>query len=652
MAVPLAISNAPGLASVSMTLNYDPQILTMLSVTNGRLGDTFRLSSELTDGRVRMVAVRDTDLSSADGVLAILWFQANPQAIPGMVSALTVADRSFADQHGRDFDWSGNVAQKNGSLSIGSVNVDSDGDGLPDWWETLYFGSATSAGPLDDPDGDRLTNLQEFLAGTDPTINPGFYIVLTGLNPTYDGTSRVVTGSTTPANLIVTVTYNGSPVPPINAGVYTVVGSVSEGNYVGSVTNTMVVGKQALTVAAGDKSRSYGTANPVFTGMIAGVRNRDGITAAFSTVAGPLSPAGRYDIVPVIVDPNGRIANYSVVLKSGILTVTADDPPLLTLSGAAWIYTVGTVPVLIDTNTTVFDGGSLDFDGGMLAVSLLTNANSLDVLGVSPQTNGSGQIGITGLAASYGEVVFASVSGGHGGAPLLFCFNTNASPVVVQALVRRLTFETGDRSNSSKTVEIVLTDGDGGVSLPALKALTINRPPLAGDDTYVVALNSRLTNSIAELLANDQDLDGDLLVQTSVALATDRGGVVEKFGTDLVYTPPAMLQGWDTFTYEVSDGRGGAGVGKVRINIRSFIIGQPWLDSAQLDTTGGGMVIWMVGQPRRSYRIEASNAVGGPVTAADWAVIGHVVTSSDGSLQLLDTAAPHQPRRFYRVMEE
>ena len=46
--------------------------------------------------------------------------------------------------------------------------LDTDGDGLPDSWELLYFGNLSEAAN-DDPDGDGFTNLQEFLAGTDPT---------------------------------------------------------------------------------------------------------------------------------------------------------------------------------------------------------------------------------------------------------------------------------------------------------------------------------------------------------------------------------------------------------------------------------------------------------------------------------------------------
>jgi hypothetical protein len=60
--------------------------------------------------------------------------------------------------------------------------LDSDGDGIPDWWMIEYFGHPTGqAGDLsraqDDADGDGMNNLQEFLAGTIPT-NPNSLLAL------------------------------------------------------------------------------------------------------------------------------------------------------------------------------------------------------------------------------------------------------------------------------------------------------------------------------------------------------------------------------------------------------------------------------------------------------------------------------------------
>ena len=51
--------------------------------------------------------------------------------------------------------------------------LDSDGDGIPDLWMQYYFGHpAGQAGDLsnatDDADGDGMSNLAEFLAGTNP----------------------------------------------------------------------------------------------------------------------------------------------------------------------------------------------------------------------------------------------------------------------------------------------------------------------------------------------------------------------------------------------------------------------------------------------------------------------------------------------------
>ena len=56
-------------------------------------------------------------------------------------------------------------------LRTSLARADNDRDGLPDDWETEYFGSinAPSGAPNEDFDGDGLTNLQEFLAGLDPT---------------------------------------------------------------------------------------------------------------------------------------------------------------------------------------------------------------------------------------------------------------------------------------------------------------------------------------------------------------------------------------------------------------------------------------------------------------------------------------------------
>jgi hypothetical protein len=53
------------------------------------------------------------------------------------------------------------------SITVNPPLTDTDGNGLPDLWETAFFGQS-GIDPQSDPDGDGRTNLQEYQQGTDP----------------------------------------------------------------------------------------------------------------------------------------------------------------------------------------------------------------------------------------------------------------------------------------------------------------------------------------------------------------------------------------------------------------------------------------------------------------------------------------------------
>ena len=80
-------------------------------------------------------------------------------------------------------------------------------------------------------------------------------------------------------------------------------------------TATLVV----TTINAG---RFYGDSNPEFTGTITGLKPGDNITATYTCVANSGSAVADYVIVPTLVDPDNKLANYNVVINNGTLTVT------------------------------------------------------------------------------------------------------------------------------------------------------------------------------------------------------------------------------------------------------------------------------------------------------------------------------------------
>ncbi len=78
-------------------------------------------------------------------------------------------------------------------------------------------------------------------AGTLAVAKAEAAVLLGNLKQTFDGTPKSVSVATTPPGLLVTLTYDGSPDPPVSVGSYTVAGTVTDLNYQGSATATLVV---------------------------------------------------------------------------------------------------------------------------------------------------------------------------------------------------------------------------------------------------------------------------------------------------------------------------------------------------------------------------------------------------------------------------
>ncbi|HWT01469.1 MAG TPA: Calx-beta domain-containing protein [Pyrinomonadaceae bacterium] len=104
------------------------------------------------------------------------------------------------------------------------------------------------------------------------------------------------------------------------------------------------------------------------------------------------------------------------------------------------------------------------------------------------------------------------------------------------------------------------------VEVEAYNSVDCNTAPDAVDDAASVAEDSG-ANAI-DVLANDTDFDtGDPKTVTAKTDGANGTVTITGGGTGLTYTPAANFHGSDTFTYTISDGRGGTDTANVNVNV-------------------------------------------------------------------------------------
>jgi len=109
-----------------------------------------------------------------------------------------------------------------------------------------------------------------------------------------------------------------------------------------------------------------------------------------------------------------------------------------------------------------------------------------------------------------------------------------------------------------------ISDGKGGTST-ATVSVTVrssNNAPVAVNDIYVVPCK---TTAVLDVLANDSDRDGDALTITSITQPSRAVISIGANGKSLVYTPGASCFVSDSFTYTISDGKGGTATASVTL---------------------------------------------------------------------------------------
>ncbi len=239
--------------------------------------------------------------------------------------------------------------------------------------------------------------------------------------------------------------------------------------------------------------------------------------------------AGEF-ITATATDAAGNTSEFGQV----IVATLANAAPTIAIPGGAVNYAENDPPTVIDSTATTTDPDSADFDGGTLTVDFIANGTTNDRLAIRDQGAGAGNIQLSGNNVVYDSggplIPIGTFSGGtDGSTPLVITFNTAADAARVQAVMRNITFEnvSEDPSTAPRTVQFVLTDGDGGTSNSVTELITVmavnDDPYNAGSLPTDVVVAEDVMDFVDLSSVNLIDLDaGNNLIQ--VTLTTSTGG--------------------------------------------------------------------------------------------------------------------------------
>lgn len=144
--------------------------------------------------------------------------------------------------------------------------VDTDGDGMPDDWETQYgFNPANPADASQDADGDGATNLQEYQAGTNPTDTTKPVLNSAAGTATFDQVILTFSENLDPVSATTLANYSITPSLAITAathskGVVTLTTAAQTPGataYTVTVNNVLDTSKNAVAANSSAKFYSY-----------------------------------------------------------------------------------------------------------------------------------------------------------------------------------------------------------------------------------------------------------------------------------------------------------------------------------------------------------------------------------------------------------
>ena len=222
-------------------------------------------------------------------------------------------------------------------------------------------------------------------------------VTISGTSATYDGTGKSVTVVTTPGGLSNSVTYNGSLNRPTNAGSYSVVATINDGNYAGSGTSTLTIGQASNAISfPGLISMTNGQSLILTASSVSGLPVQYASSSTNVRIAGNVLTAlhnGSASVVATAGNSNWQTVALTnmVTIKSGAtISITATN---VTYTGVAKPVKVTTVPPNLPITVTYTGIGDTIYGP---SISSPTNVGSYNVAASVNESN----VAYTGSAFS------------------------------------------------------------------------------------------------------------------------------------------------------------------------------------------------------------------------------------------------------------
>ena len=153
------------------------------------------------------------------------------------------------------------------------------------------------------------------------------------------------------------------------------------------------------------------------------------------------------------------MAVLDLATLSGVNLNDVNQSPVISGFDGRVIATEDGPSIILDSDAIVTDADSANFASGTLTAEVLWNAEVGDRLSIRSFGNTPGKIGVSGDTVKYGGVVFGTFTNTS---KLVVRLNSRATPQITQELIRDIAFSTTAIATTIRTIQMTLTDGDGG----------------------------------------------------------------------------------------------------------------------------------------------------------------------------------------------